>query len=120
MWMDAYVQEILIRQQIADSNRAAEVRHLLHAARSARPARPRSAIVRRLAASWRRRPAERMAASTISGVAASLVLAATLVGPPVEDGNYTVFVGGTPAAAAPSEAVLAFTVSCCWSRRARP
>jgi hypothetical protein len=65
MWMDAYVQQTLIRQQIAESNRTAALRHLV---RSAKPSRARTpwwtAIVRfvsRVAASWPRRPAERAA-----------------------------------------------------------
>jgi hypothetical protein len=66
MWMDAYVQQILIRQQIAESERVAAMRHLL---RSAEPPRTRSPwwatviqlFARSAAASWRRRTAERVA-----------------------------------------------------------
>jgi hypothetical protein len=65
MWMDAYVQQTLIRQQTAESNRTAAMQHLV---RSAKPSRTRTpwwtAIVRlvpRAAASWPRRPAERAA-----------------------------------------------------------
>lgn len=47
MWMDAYVQQTLIRQQIAESNRTAALQHLV---RSAKPSRARTpwwtAIVR--------------------------------------------------------------------------
>ena len=66
MWMDAYVQETLIRQQIAESNRTAAVQHLVRS--GAKPSRARppwwTAIVRlvpRAAASWRRRPAAQAA-----------------------------------------------------------
>ena len=65
MWMDTYVQQTLIRQQIAESNRSAAMRHLV---RSAKPSRARppwwNAIVRfvaRAAGSWRRRPAAQAA-----------------------------------------------------------
>jgi hypothetical protein len=40
MWMDAYVQQTLIRQQIEESNRTAALRHLVRAAQSARARRP--------------------------------------------------------------------------------
>ena len=43
--METYVYEVLIRQQIADSNRAAALRHLVRAARAPRaPSRWRAAI----------------------------------------------------------------------------
>jgi hypothetical protein len=65
MWMDTYVQQTLIRQQIAEADRTAALRHLLRSAKPPRPPRPRRAVVQRLvrsaAASWRRRPAERVA-----------------------------------------------------------
>jgi len=59
MWMDSYVQETLIRQQIAESNRIAA---LMHQVRSARPPRTRrpwwEALQRfvRKAVATRRRP----------------------------------------------------------------
>jgi hypothetical protein len=65
MSMDTYVQQILIRQQIADSDRDAAMRHLLRSAKSPRVRRPGWAAIQRFvrsaAASWRRRPAERVA-----------------------------------------------------------
>ena len=65
MYMDAYVQETLIRQQIAESDRAAALRHLVRLAQSSRPRRPWRAVIHRFvrsaAASWPWRPAERVA-----------------------------------------------------------
>ena len=40
MWMDAYVHETLIRQQIADSNRTAALRAAVRSAMSQRPRAP--------------------------------------------------------------------------------
>ena len=65
MWMDAYVQQVLIRQQIAESTRAATLRHLVREAETSRAGRPwwpsvqrsvRAAVTR-----WARRPAARVA-----------------------------------------------------------
>jgi hypothetical protein len=65
MWMDAYVQETLIRQQIAQSDRTAALRHAVRLAQSSRPRRRWPAIIQRLvrsaAAAWPRRPAEGVA-----------------------------------------------------------
>jgi hypothetical protein len=65
MLMDAYVQQTLSRQQIAESERAAAMRHLLRSATSPRARSPWWAaircFVRSVAASWPRRPAERVA-----------------------------------------------------------
>ena len=65
MWMDAYVQQTLIRQHIAESDRAAAVGHLVRLAQSSRPRRPWRAVIQRFvriaAASRPRRPAERVA-----------------------------------------------------------
>lgn len=47
MWMDAYVQQTLIRQQIAESNRTATLRHLVRSAQSARPRTPWWATIQR-------------------------------------------------------------------------
>jgi hypothetical protein len=64
MWMDAYVQQTLIRQQIAESDRTAALRHLVRCAKASRARTPWwTAIVRfvqRAAASWPRRPARRV------------------------------------------------------------
>jgi hypothetical protein len=64
MWMDAYVAHTLIRQQVAESDRTAAIRHLVRIAATSRPARPwRGALqrfVRIAAASCVRRPAERV------------------------------------------------------------
>ena len=60
--METYVYEVLIRQQIADSNRAAALRHLVRAARARRaPSRWRAASQWFLssAALYLRRPARR-------------------------------------------------------------
>ena len=47
MWMDAYVQQTLIRQQIAESNRAAALQHLVRRAKPSPARRPWwTAIVR--------------------------------------------------------------------------
>ena len=47
MWMDAYVQHTLIRQQIAESNRTAAMQHLVRSAKSRRGRTPWwTAIVR--------------------------------------------------------------------------
>ena len=65
MWMDAYVQQILIREQIAESERTAAMRAMLRSAEPPRRRSPWGAVIPRLvrsaAASWRRRPAERVA-----------------------------------------------------------
>ena len=65
MCMDAYVQETLIRQQIADSNRTAALHHLVRSARSSRARTPWwTAVVRFVSdagVSWPRRPAARAA-----------------------------------------------------------
>jgi hypothetical protein len=65
MWMDAYVQQTLIRQQIAECERAAAMRHALRDLNPPRKPSPWRAGIRRFirsaAASWRRRPAERVA-----------------------------------------------------------
>jgi hypothetical protein len=65
MWMDAYVHDTLIRQQIAESDRNAPIRHLLRDAAASRPAPAwRTALPRLVrigAASCARRPAERVA-----------------------------------------------------------
>lgn len=65
MWMDAYVQQTLIRQQIAESTRIAALRHLAHSAKPPRARMPWWAAIQRFvrnaAASWPRRPAERVA-----------------------------------------------------------
>jgi hypothetical protein len=65
MWMDAYVQQTLIRQQIADADRTAALHHLVRSARRPRTPGPWWALARRLArtalASWSRRPAGRVA-----------------------------------------------------------
>jgi hypothetical protein len=65
MWMDAYVQQTLIRQQIDESNRTAALRHLVRAAESARARRPWWPSVQRLVrgavTSRPRRPAARVA-----------------------------------------------------------
>src|SRR5262245_41693036 len=59
MWMDAYVQDTLIRQQIAESNRIAALHHLVSAARSPRTTTPWWTAFRRFiggaAPSWPRR-----------------------------------------------------------------
>jgi hypothetical protein len=66
MWMDAYVQEILIRQQIAASGRDAALRHRLRSAKAPRTPSPWRVVIQRFvrsaAASWRRGAAERVAA----------------------------------------------------------
>ena len=65
MWMDAYVHDTLIRQQIADSDRAAALQHLVRSATTSR--RPRSwkaairRFVQRAAIACPRRPAARVA-----------------------------------------------------------
>jgi hypothetical protein len=65
MWMDAYVHDTLIRQQIAEFNRNAAIRHLIRSAATSRPARPWRAALQRFAriaaASCVRRVVERMA-----------------------------------------------------------
>jgi hypothetical protein len=65
MWMDAYVQQILIRQQIAETERTAAVRHLVRSAKARGvPGEPWMTIrpfLRRAAASWLRRPANGVA-----------------------------------------------------------
>jgi hypothetical protein len=65
MWMDAYVQQILIGQQIAESNRTAALNHLVRSARSAQAQRPWWAAIQRFvrsaAARSSRRPAARVA-----------------------------------------------------------
>lgn len=65
MWMDAYVQQTLIRQQIAESTRTAALRQLMQSARPPRARMPWWAAIRRFvrnaATSWPRRPAERVA-----------------------------------------------------------
>ena len=65
MSMDTYVQQVLIRQQIADSNRDAAMRHLLRSAKSPRARSPWWAAIQRFvrsaAESRRRRSAERVA-----------------------------------------------------------
>jgi hypothetical protein len=65
MWMDVYVQQILVRQQIAESDRAAAVRHQLCLAKSAHVRRPWRLVVQRLVRSAVRsrrwRTAERVA-----------------------------------------------------------
>lgn len=50
MSMDTYVHEMLIRQQIAESDRLAAMRHLVRAAQRARAPRTRWAALRRLPA----------------------------------------------------------------------
>lgn len=65
MWMDMYVQQTLIRQQIAESNRTAALRHLVRSARAAGERRSWWATIQRFvrsaAAAWPRRPAARVA-----------------------------------------------------------
>jgi hypothetical protein len=65
MWMDACIHQILIRQQIAQSDRHAALQHMLQSA-LARPPRHRWAAVRRWVGSAAhvrlRHPAKRAAA----------------------------------------------------------
>jgi hypothetical protein len=65
MWMDAYVQQTLIREQIAESNRMAARQHLVRSGTSTRARSPWWAAMQRLvrsaAALSSRRPAERVA-----------------------------------------------------------
>jgi hypothetical protein len=65
MWMDAYVHDVLIRQQIADSDRTAAMRHAVRAARMPRAPRRWPASIQRfvvsVAAACLRRPAARVA-----------------------------------------------------------
>ncbi len=65
MWMDAYVHQTLIRQQIAESERTAAVRCAVRLARSSAPRTPWRAVIHRLVRtavdSWSRRLAERVA-----------------------------------------------------------
>jgi hypothetical protein len=61
MWMDAYVQEILIRERIAESARRAARHHLLHHPRSPRDRQPRlwERLLRFIGAPWTR-PTKRL------------------------------------------------------------
>src|SRR5512132_3415920 len=48
MWMDSYLQETLIRDQIADARRQAARRYLLHCLKASRPRRRYRAVVQQL------------------------------------------------------------------------
>jgi hypothetical protein len=48
MWMDSYLQETLIRDQIADARRQAARRYLLHCLKASRPRRRYRAVVQEL------------------------------------------------------------------------
>jgi hypothetical protein len=65
MWMDACIHQILIRQQIAHSDRHAALQHMVQTAALAGPPRDRWAAVRRWARSaahaWTRHPEQRPA-----------------------------------------------------------
>ena len=49
MWMDAYVQEILIRQHIAEAQRIAARHHFLSRAKPTLPQVVRAAVIPRIA-----------------------------------------------------------------------
>ena len=64
MWMDAYVQQILIRQQMAECERAAAVKRALRETERPRPRRRWRPVIARFvrsAIASSRRPAERVA-----------------------------------------------------------
>ena len=48
MWMDVYVQDLLIREQIADAQRQAARRHLLRSAQPPRARRRRWTVIQQL------------------------------------------------------------------------
>ena len=60
MWMDAYVQETLIRERIAESERRAARHHFLHHTRSPRDRRSLWERLRRLTGALWTRPTKRL------------------------------------------------------------